>query len=159
MKKLLLLFLLLTSIVILGGCAKDSHLKNLKGEELFTQEENSYFVFLYKKDHEEYENTAAIVESYLHLVEDQKEYKNKSKIYGFDLSKEPNSQIFREYKGKNGQGDNGTFYVNDVQDWEDLYIGTPVALISIRTRDGVKYANFEAEGYEAISARLQDHLE
>jgi len=158
MKKLLLLFLLLTSIVILGGCAKGSHLKNLKGEELFTQKENNYFVFIYQKDHEEYENTMTFVETYLQVIEEYKEYENKSKIYGFDLGKKPNSQISREYDG-NGQGENKNFFVDDVQNWEDLYIGSPIALISIRTRDGVKYARFEAEGYQAISNRLSDHLQ
>lgn len=158
MKKLLLSLLLILTVILIGGCAKKVHLQDLTGEELFTQEGKSYFVFIYKDDCPDCDNAMPIIENYLYMIKYIEDYQNKTKLYGFNLSNETNSLIDRKYEGENGQGSDGSFYVNDVKNWDELYIGKTAALISIRTRDGEKYAEFEAEGYSAIEERLKKHL-
>jgi len=145
MKKLVFLLLLLSTIIIMGGCARKSSLKNINGEELFNLEDKSYFVYIYEDDCEECEQTLPIIESYLYVIKEEKDYKNKSTVYGLNISKEQNSIIARKYEGDNGQGANGKSFINDVTNWEELYIGTTPTLISIRVREGQKYAGESAQ--------------
>lgn len=157
MKKVVLFILLLTMLV-LTGCTK-TYLTNLKGEQLFSYEESSYLVYVYKDDCEECVEVTPNVEAYAR-VKASGEFEEKSSLYGFNLSNKTNSLIDRKYTEADslGQGKEGNFFVDDVTNWEDLYIGNTPALIIIRTRNGKRIAEYASEGKDIVTY-LQNYYE
>lgn len=163
MKKILLGVMLVFGLVMLGGCNEKSVLVDVKAEDLFTMEGN-YFIFFYKDDCSDCEQTKPIVINYINLIENDPEFVNKRRIYGCNLSDPDNAKLFRAYDAARlnwgeGQGDSGTFWVNGVTNYNDLYISETASLISIGSNSNdERIANFQAAGYEAIYSRLYSHL-
>ncbi|MDD4211823.1 MAG: hypothetical protein PHY42_00265 [Bacilli bacterium] len=164
MKKLIMLVLVSILALTLGGCKKETKVTFLSGQDIFTQG-GTYFVVFYRDDCPDCESVKPLVITYLELLRDEpKEYEGKSTIYAVNLSDPANEGIYRTYsearKGWGpGQGDSGTFWVDGVEDFDMLYIGETAALISIGTTlEGATKATFQAAGYDAIYARLTEHL-
>jgi len=157
MKKVLL-FILLFATFALTGCSK-TRITNLVGDELFAYEDGSYLVYVYKDNCEACEDVTPIVESYVRAYRDGA-FENKSPIYGFNLSNKTNSVVDREYDSEagdlDGQGKEGNLLINDITNWDELYIGNAPLLIVIRNRTGNRIAEFWAEGAD-INSRLQSY--
>ena len=159
MKKVLLLLAFVLTVFVLSGCSKKSEIVEISGEEMFNQEGN-YYIFFYQDDCEDCEQIEPIIEAYVEAVKEETKYQHKSTVYKVNLSKDENKKILRSYTGGLGQGTNGDFFVDDVQDWKDLYIPTTSSLISIKTNSqNVTYAAFEAEGAQNIFNFLTAYLD
>lgn len=172
MKKSYKVFFLIQIMLIVFfayGCSSAKSdmkgIKNLVQQELYTQKEEKYYVFLYREGCSGCEEVKPIVLKYIKYRKDRDECR---KIYGFNLSNEKNSMIYRTYSNEDGKGQGqytdssgvhkGIFYVDGVTEWDKLYIGTTPSLISIREVDGVKYAYFITSGSEKIKTKLNDEL-
>lgn len=164
MKKLIALVLVAMLAITLVGCKKETKITYLSQQDIFEQE-GTYFVVFFRDDCPDCESVKPLVITYLDvLAKDDEEYEGKSFIYAVNLSDKDNSLMYRVYNAArkgwgDGQGDDGNFWVNGVEQWDQLYIGETAALISIGTTlDNVTKATFEASGYDAIYARLTSHL-
>ncbi len=163
MKKLIALVLVSMLAITLAGCKKETKITYLSGQEIFEQE-GTYFVVFFRDDCADCEQVKPLVITYLDLLAKESEkYEGKSFVYAVDLSDEDNATMYRVYNSRkgwgDGQGDAGTFWVDGVEQWDDLYIGETAALISIgTTSENVTKATFEAAGYDAIYSRLTSHL-
>lgn len=159
MKKVLLLMALVLTVFILSGCSKKSAIVEISGKEMFNQEGN-YYIYFFKDDCEDCAQIEPIIEAYVEAVKEEAKYQSKSTVFGVNLSKEENKKILRSFTGKLGQGENGNFFVDDVTDWNNLYIPTTASLISIKTNSqNVTYAAFEAEGAQNIFNFLTTYLD
>lgn len=162
MKRIISLLLIVITMFVLVGCSKETEFKEIKAEEVFTTE-GKYFVYFYKDDCADCEQTKPVIIDYMKRIEDDKELADKKKIYAVNLSKPENALIYRAYnsvkygKGE-GQGD-GSFWVDGVTKWDDLFIGSTSALISVGAdANGKRVANFQASGYDNVSSTLTNYL-
>ena len=156
MKKLFgIVFLLLVSFLLVG-CG-GSGVKNLKGEQLFKQE-GKYLVFIHKEECAGCDEAMQIAIQYNSLLKEDK-FKDKRKVYGFDVTKGDEAGVYRLYKGEGGQGTDGAFYVDDVTEWKDLYIGSTPALISVNNTGNTVLVRYVAQGAEAITSAFTSYLE
>ncbi|MFA7126187.1 MAG: hypothetical protein WC182_01315 [Bacilli bacterium] len=164
MKKLIALVLVMVLALTLSGCKKETQITFLSGQDIFNQE-GTYFVIFFRDDCPDCESVKPLVITYLDLLTDEpKEYEGKSTIYGVNLSDPANEDIYRAYNEARkdwgtGQGDSENFWVDGVEQFDQLYIAETASMISIgTTTGGVTKATFEAAGYDAIYTRLTDHL-
>ena len=147
------------TIFVLSGCSKKSPIVEINGEEMFNQEGN-YYIYFFEDDNEDSAQIEPIIEAYVEAVKEETKYQHKSTVYRVNLSKEENKKILRSFNGKFGQGVSGNFFVDDVTDWNNLYIPTTASLISIKTNSqNVTYAAFEAEGAQNIFDFLTAYLD
>lgn len=165
--KVLLLVLIVFTTFFLNGCKREgmSGIKNLQQQELYTQKEDKYYVFLYRDGCTGCEEVKPYVLRYIKLAKGREECR---KVYGFYLSDEKNKLIYRtnpnpengqgSYTNKDGKVETGIFFVDDVEKWDELYIGTTPSLISIRVIDGVKKSYFICSGSERIKETLNYEL-
>lgn len=58
--------------------------------------------------------------------------------------------ISRSYKGEDGQGSSGRFYIDNVTSWEDLYLAATPCLVSIKNVDGIKVSYYINNGKNII---------
>jgi hypothetical protein len=167
MKKVFLLVLVMFGLTLFTGCSNVGKLDgvaNISKEEIFNQEESTYFIYFHKLNCEDCEQTDPYVINYQRILDDYDNCAPKRKIYAVLIYGEEDkpgedNYIFREYAGTDGQGTDGKFYVNGVSVWKDLYIGSTSSLISVSTnRDGVKLANYEAQGNANVTAKLETQL-
>jgi hypothetical protein len=168
MKKAFLALILTFILSVMSGCSKVGELngvKNISKEDIFNQPEDKYFVYFHKIDCEDCEATDPYVIQYAQIIQEVEGCKNKRPIYAVLLYTKDDERgkapyIYRKYEGSEGQGTEGTFWVNDVSSWEELYIGSLSALISI-SKDpvtGVKKARYVSQGYEKVVESLQNQL-
>lgn len=112
-------------------------------EDIFTQEENEYYIYFYKEDC-----------PYCEAVEDIVNNLENSEVslYRINLSINENKLIGRSYTGENGEGVNGKYLVNSVTDYKDLYISIAPTIIKIITNSetGQKEAIYVAGGSSEI---------
>lgn len=155
MKKVFSLLVLIVLVFALSGCG--SKLNDIKAEDIFNQE-GKYYVYFYKDGCSDCEDASAVVEEYMEQLKEDKN-KDKRKIYAVNLSDSENSLIYRQYKGENGQGDEGNFFVNEVTEWNKLYIGETSALIVVGTNtEKEKFVTFKASGSDDITTVLGEEL-
>lgn len=157
MKKLIIVLLFCFIFISLFACKKENkylELKELTESQIFTQEEEVYYVYFHKDNCTGCETVKTDVMHYNYLCSKDD---TLNKIYGMNLQKENETKalIYRTYTGLSGQGDEGTFYVNTVTQWYDLYIAATPALIAVKTKDGVKTAHYIAHGASNISSYLE----
>ena len=157
MKRIVLMVFLFIIVISLLACKKKNEyldLSELTESQIFTQSEDEYLVYFHKDNCNGCESIKTDVLHYNYLSSKDD---NLVKIYGMNLQKEDETKalIYRTYTGLSGQGDEGTFYVNTVTNWYDLYIAATPALIVIKTNDGVKKAHFITYGASNISSYLE----
>ncbi len=159
MKKIILFIIAAISLFTLIGCGYEtdmSTIKNLTQQDIFEQKEEKYFIFFYLDGCTGCEETKPYIINYYNLVKGDE---SKRQIYGVNLSNPKNKQIYKKYTGTEGQGTDGNFYVDGVKNWEELKIGTTPSIISIyKDKDGVKTANYVAQGKDAIIVALEKQL-
>lgn len=159
MKKVFGLLAVIVTVFILSGCKGATKIEELAGDEMFSQEGN-YYIFFYQDDCEDCDSVKPIIEAYLEILKKEAKYEHKSTVYGVNLSKSENKSILRTYKGEGGQGSTGTFFVNGVENWKEMYIASTSSLISVKTNSqGVTFADFEAEGAQEVASFLATYLE
>lgn len=162
MKKGLSLLLILIA-VLLVGCGKKTSIQELNVDDIFTNE-GKYFVYFYRDDCPDCEQTKPIIVAYLDLIDDNTTYEGKKTVYAVNLSKEENKFAYRSYKDASfnlgdGQGEDGSFWVNGVTDKDKLHIGATAALISVGVdSNNNRFTTFIASGYESISSYLDTYL-
>lgn len=149
MKKIIVLLMSIMTIFLVS-CSKNEYLElaEIKESQIFTQEEDTYYVYFHKPDCSGCETAKTDVLHYNYLSSK----KGLIKIYGMNLYNEDNvkSFIYRKYDGEDGQGDDKQFFVDGVKEWNNLYIpGTP-ALILINIVNGRKEAKFVCQGASKI---------
>ncbi len=155
MKKIFgIVFLLLVSFLLVG--CNGSGVKNLKGNQLFEQE-GKYLVFIHKDECAGCDEAMEIAIQYNTLLK-LDEFKDKRKIYGFDVTKGDEAEVYRAYKGEGGQGTDGAFLVDGVTEWAKLYIGSTPALISVNNSGDKVAVRYIAQGAEAITESLTSFL-
>lgn len=165
--KVLLLMLVMNATFILSACNSSnmSGIKNLTQQQIYTQKEDRYYVFFYRENCSGCEEVKPYVLKY---VKQAKKNSKARKIYGFNLSDEKNKLIYRtnpdkehgqgSYINSSGETVKGIFFVDEVQKWDDLYIGTTPSLISVRVIDGVKKSYFICSGHAKIIDTLNSEL-
>ncbi|MDD2258245.1 MAG: hypothetical protein WC278_01205 [Bacilli bacterium] len=156
MRKIFGSVLLLLFSFLLMGCNSYS-VKNLKGSELFDQE-GKYLIFVHKENCVGCDEAMEVVIQYNNVLKEDR-FKDKRKVYGFDVSKGEESLVYRSYSGVDGQGTNGAFYVNNVTKWNDLYIGSTPALLSVDNTGETFIVRYVSQGAEAIIESLTSFLE
>lgn len=140
-----------------GGYESDmGNIKNLVQDEMFAQE-GKYILFFYREGCDGCEQTKPYILTYMNMLKEEK-YKDCKKIYGVNLSNPKNSLIYRTYKNDDGQGTKGAFFVNGVEKWDDLYIGSTPSIIIITNKNGKNVARYEAQGKEKIINALNEQL-
>lgn len=167
MRKIGLLTVVLLSIFVLSACTNKGKLSNvdsIKKQDIFNQEEDTYYVYFHRIGCADCEQSSPRVIEYS-LIRDEKPGCNeKRKIYSVllytqDEKPKDDNLIYREYKGEGGQGTDGKYFVNDVTNWEDLYIATTSALIAINTdKSGKKVASYIEQGANNIISHLSAQL-
>jgi len=163
MKKLLII-IVFCLIIVLSACqTRISNVKNIDKQDIFTLEGTSrYYIFFYRKDCEFCEVTKPTISMYNQYI--KKYCPNRRVIYGVVINKknEIEPDIYRQYTWGGGEGKNGNYYVTGTTKWEELYIATTPALISISTRiiDGVeqRIANYIAQGSGDIISYLENEM-
>ena len=130
--------------------------KSIVQNEIFEQE-GKYIIFFYREGCDGCEQTKPYVLTYKNMLKEDK-YKDCKMIYGVNLSNPKNSSIYRTYKNDDGQGTNKAFFVNGVEKWDDLYIGSTPSIIIITNRNGKNVARYEAQGKEKIIDSLNEQL-
>lgn len=167
MKKIGLLVLVFFSIFFFSGCGKPGAIENVKvisKEDIFNQEEDSYFIFFQRLDCQDCEAAKPYVAQYATLLKEKEACDDKRPVYTVVLytkEEKPKDEviIYREYKGSDGQGTDGKYFVDGVTKWQDLYIASTSSLIAINTRrDGTKVASYAAQGASAVVTFLFNHL-
>jgi thiol-disulfide isomerase/thioredoxin len=162
MKRIISLLLIVITMFVLVGCSKKTEFNEINAEEVFTTE-GKYFVYFYKDDCDDCEQTKPVIIDYMKKIEDDKELADKRKVYAVNLSKPENASIYRAYNSVKygwgeGQGD-GSFWVNGVSKLDNLFIGATSALISVGSdANGNRVANFQASGFDNISSTLTTYL-
>ena len=161
MKKIITLLMFAVLLVGLSGCSA-SKLKEINKDEIFNQE-GKYFVYFYQEDCEDCKIAKPIIEAYVKQIQTGN-YENKNTVYAVNLSKKENKDILRAYNQVilgwgAGQGD-GTYYVDNVTDADNLYIGATSALISVGVNsNGDKFSKFLISGNEGIGTYLSNYLQ
>lgn len=154
--KVLLLMLIIYIFSFAYGCGKIESdmegIKNLVQQEIYEQKEDKYLVFFYREGCSGCENVKPIVLKYIEYRKGRDECR---KIYGFNLSNEKNSVIYREYTPEDDTID---FYVNKVTEWDKLYIASTPALLSVKKVNGVKQTSLVCSGDAKIKSYLNDEL-
>lgn len=166
MKKIGLLVIILFGLFVLSSCSsgKLKNVDNIKKEDIFNQDEEDYYIYFHRIDCPDCENASPIVIQYSQIREEKQGCNQKRKVYAVLLytpSEKPKESvyIYREYKGIDGQGTDGKYFVDGVTKWEDLYIATTAALIAISTNSkGEKVASYVAQGSSDIVAHLNGQL-
>lgn len=154
---LVMIFILISFSFGCGGYKSDmSGIKNLVQNEIFEQE-GKYIIFFYREGCDGCEQTKPYVLTYKNMLKEDK-YKDCKMIYGVNLSNPKNSSIYRTYKNDDGQGTNKAFFVNGVEKWDDLYIGSTPSIIIITNKNGKNVARYEAQGKEKIIDSLNEQL-
>ncbi|MGI6710155.1 MAG: hypothetical protein ACOX4W_01725 [Bacilli bacterium] len=165
------IILLIILIGILTGCKdKNVEIKSLIQNEIYTQEEDRYFVYFYKDNCGYCDLTKPIILDYLKALE-EKSNLNKRSVYGFDLSDSENMfdngeteyGIFRVFEGETSHGvgdEKGNYKVNGITSWDNLYISNVPSLISItlNTETGLKESHLVAENKQGIENVLKSQL-
>ena len=160
MRKMVIILMFIVLSAALSGCKKSSDMdgiKNLKQQEIFTQSENKYYVFFYREGCSGCEDTKPYIKAYIKALKTGN-YEGARPIYGVNLSDEANYTMYVSYSKEGGQGTDGRFFVDGVTKWEDLYIGSTPSLITVYVKDGVKTAQYAAQGKEKITTVLNDQL-
>lgn len=165
MEKKLLIFLLLFGLLLVTGCGSNGKLKGVKNinkQNIFNQTEEKYYVYFHRLDCPDCDEAAPAVINYMNIIKEYSGCQNKRPVYAVLLyteSEKPGDSvyIYREYDGE-GEGKEGTFKVDNITDWKDLYIGATSSLISISPFQGEKTAYFEAQGAEDIMKVLEEQL-
>lgn len=156
MKKIFSLALLLVGLVLIAGCGK-TKLKDLDADKLLSTE-GKYYVYFYREDCTGCQEVKPVIQQYLEAIQEEK-WSDKRRLYGFNITTgSGNEEIYRVYTGENGQGTDGKFFVNDVTKWDDLYIASTPALISVTVEDGVANIRYEAQGASVVTQALATHL-
>lgn len=166
--KVIIILLVIYVLFLASGCnGVESDLKGIKNlvqQEMYTQKEDKYLVFIYRESCPDCENVKASV---LEYISARKKNSSSRKIYGFNLSNEKNDGIYRIRAEGDGRGQitdstgvlrTGAFYVDGLTKWSDLYIAGTAALISIKEKDGVRYSYFVCSGAEKIKNYLNEEL-
>lgn len=160
MKKYLIVIIVLCCMLFVG--CKKAELQEIKDEEIFMMEGEAYYIFFYRDGCTACERTLPYVLDYLDTISrNSKRYENCRYIYGVNLKKGgESSKIFRTYVKDNGEGTDGKYFVTGVKEWDDLYIATTPALISIYVdSSGVKQAKYLAQGVSKIRDYLDSCLQ
>jgi thiol-disulfide isomerase/thioredoxin len=164
MKKLLATLLVLVAAILFVGCSKKSTIPEKNVDDIFTGE-GKYFVFFYRDDCTDCENTKPVIISYNKFIQENSKYANKKTVYAVNLSKPENSSVYRAYTqsvlnwGK-GQGDEGDFWVDGVTSRDKLYISATAALVSVGVNNqNERFTTFIASGYDDISQYLNNYLQ
>ena len=155
MKKFLIIIVVLFCSIFVG-CKKEE-LKEIKDEEIFMMEEEAYYIFFFRDGCTGCERAFPYVIEYLDTIKDSKRYENCRYIYGVNLkTQDERSKILRPYPMGKGEGTDGKYFVTGVKEWDDLYIATTPALISIYVdSSGVKQAKYLAQG----ASKIIDYLD
>lgn len=159
-KKPLFILIIILTLFAFTGCKKNndmSGVKNLIRQGVFEQKEEKYYIFCYRDGCDGCEQTKPYIMAYLKALKDPK-YKDCRKLYGLNLSDEKNYTMYVSNKKEGGQGTDGRFWVDGVTNWEDLMIGSTPSLITIYVKDGVKTAQYAAQGKEKICNVLNEQL-
>lgn len=161
MKKIITLLMFAVLLFGLSGCSK-SDLVEINKDEIFTQE-GKYFVYFYQEDCDDCKIAKPLVEQYLKQLKNG-DFENKNTVYAVNLSKKENKDILRKYNEViyglgAGQGD-GSYYVDNVTNANDLYIGGTSALISVGVNsNGDKFGKFLISGNEGIGTYLTNYIQ
>lgn len=161
MKKIFIAVIMMFVLIISNGCEKTTannikEIKNLVQQEIFTQEDQRYYIFFYRDNCGDCEKAKPFVLDY---VEASKTNDELIPLYGVNLSDPLNKSMYRRFSGKGGQGTgetcSGLFKVDNVTKWDNLYIGCTASIILIYTYNDVKTAKFRANGKDNIKKLLE----
>ena len=154
MKRILISLICILSILCIG-CKKNKYkeLTEIKETQIFSMEEEKYLIFVHKDNCSGCQSCISDVMAYNYRVENSKYKSKKTRIYGLNVSVEgeESSLLYRKYKGNDGQGENGEFFVDGCTKWGELYFGATPALILVSEKDGVKTSIFVTQGASNIS--------
>lgn len=145
-KNKLLLVVFLIANFLLTGCSLTSKEFDsnfvIEDKEIFNQKDSEYYVYFYKEDCKYCKDAYSTVNKYL-------ESDKTIKLFVCNLT---DSSIKKIYEGENGQGTDGAFFVNNVLNYEDLYIAAVPSLIKVK--NGI--SEFIASGRKNVISFIEN---
>ncbi len=135
--KLVIILVLLLGIVLVGCNEKEYTINCITEENIFFQEEQEYYVYFYKDGCKYCEAVFDIVSDYLN---------NPTELKLYVCKIDADSVINRKDQSGKGQGYNGTYYVDYVINYEELYIAGAPSLIKIKFNGAIDEAYFVTSG-------------
>lgn len=125
---LLLVFVIVFSLLLVG-CDKQEYTMNvIKVEDIYTQEEDEYYVYFFQKNCPYCEDCFETINEYINNP-------SELKLYVCDLTN--NQEIKR--KNQSGQGPDGGYWVDNVSDYKNLWIAGVPSLIKIDVKNNSYY--------------------
>ena len=125
--------------------------------EIFTQNEESYYIFVYRDGCSWCEKISDRVKSYIYKTT-LPNYSSSKKVFALNLTKDgTRASVFRSFDGEDGEGD-GKFKVTGCKDLSDMYLSSTPALIEINYIDGVAVAKFIATGATNVINAIEKEL-
>lgn len=110
---------------------------DIKVEDIFNQEEEQYLIYFYKNKCPYCEACEDVIDEYI------KNQEGSIKLYTCNLTK---SEIKRYYEGENGQGSKGQYFVNGVNDYNELYIAGVPTIIKVYLDQDQKISEYVISG-------------
>ena len=146
LKNSLLLILILTLLITMVGCNKQEYTINkINVDEIYTQEDNEYYVYFYQKNCPYCEDCFEVINEYISNP-------SELNLYVCDLTN--NQEIKR--KNQSGQGPDGGYLVDNVSDYKNLWIAGVPSLIKIKENDNSYYVTSGRKNILAYIEYLND---
>lgn len=146
LKNSLLLILILTLLITMVGCNKQEYTINkINVDEIYTQEDNEYYVYFYQKNCPYCEDCFEVINEYINNP-------SELNLYVCDLTN--NQEIKR--KNQSGQGPDGGYWVDNVSDYKNLWIAGVPSLIKIKENDNSYYVTSGRKNILAYIEYLND---
>lgn len=129
--KVFSILLIILCCMMFVGCKKPTYdfEEKISIDTIYNKEEDSYLIYFYMDKCPFCESCYKTIKNYL------KNYDNETmtKLYVCNLSDEGNQILKRIYEGENGQGTSGSYFVDGVTNYNDLYIAGTPSLIQINS--------------------------
>lgn len=136
--KILYILIIFILSLLLVGCNKKEYKTNIiTEEEIYLQEDIEYYVYFYKEGCKYCEDVFDVINEYISNPYDLPLYVCKI---------DADSIVNRKYSGE-GQGTSGTYYVDNMVVYTDLYISGAPSLIKINEKN---VSSFVTSGRKSI---------
>lgn len=129
--------------------------KTIKEDEIFSQNEESYFVYFYRDGCSWCEKISERVKAYIYKTS-LPNYNSSKKVFVLNLTEGGSrASIFRSNKSDEGDGD---YYVTGLKDISLMCIPTTPTLIEIKHENGEAVAKMIAHGSTTVIEAIENEL-
>ena len=137
---------------------RNEEYRTIKEEDIFNQNEESYFVYIYRDGCSWCKKISDRVKAYIYKTT-LANYSYSMKVFPLNLTEGGSkASIFRSYDGDDGEYNDGKFKVTGLTSIDEMYISSTPALIRIDIIDGVRTAKFVAGGATNVINAIEKEL-